>query len=1094
MNLTVIVVETVGALQLHAAVDDPVLDVSSSPNPSNAIGFAATDVDRVRQSPRNPALFNYPSYQVSHYVQRPELLQAIDDGLAQSGDEPRETAIAVLLGMGGCGKTQLALTYCRQADASGVFGAIFWLDASNLLTLNQSVGSVAEGVFGHKPEFASAAVMVASIKRVMASWDFRWLLVMDNFDRPHEFEAVNLRDYWPSHGKGAVLFTSRHEATTRLAQPLNVSGMTDDEGVDLLVRQSRCIPSEENLVAAWQIAQSLGNLPLAIDQAGAYIAARHLSLQDFPRHLQKRKEKVLKETPPLQWEYPKSHGDLKLQTSLSVFTTYELSLECLTGDEEDKKAKLHFLTLSAFLDPNNILEDIFHAHYDFPGPRAAWLDLFTWAQSWDEDAFHDVLAEFKNLSVLQSLERGTEGSCFSFHPLISEWIKLRQDPKGRHRYAVEATIVFSHLFPTTDEQGDINFSYAKRQRVLLHLDACTKNCQEYLRSSECLGKGELAQPARRFAHYYTEQGLFKDAERMYDAVIENDASEFGPDSRASASILYLVAWNYRYQARWDESIAMAERALRCAEKHVDAHDPDSLKALNCIGVMYGTDGRFAHAEGYLCRGHALSEPALGPSSLITIGFLANLAVLHLDSWQSIKAEDYASRAVEAYKASVGQESQQYFRALQIMGRIQMQLRRPAEAEAALLESHGGLANTLGPTHPDTLDATRNLAALYHRSNGELDKALDMLHSVFETQKNVLGLESLITLDSQTEIASLLASLGRTEEAEAVFSENLAKVADVVGRTDRRCLDGVLYQMAVFYDQIGQREKGDALFEEILNMTRQERSEQPKSAEVRILWRMYLVRARQGRTAEAQAFLEEGFLTVKKLVGDDLRSPTYIGSLRYMARSYENLDRLDLADQMASEMLAWWQDGSDPSDALLRPDDESILQAARLALPNAFSSVCNAIVSGCRDWMEAEMLFNLIAIAMIAVGDTSSAQIALEQLLERDGHGRRLTSDWFECESCSPPAPIIGTIYQCSEDFLHRVCHQCYMRTSMPERCRNSAHFKVPSDGWLSLPAGTVDDQGNTLTQWLGRLRERYSWRRFPSAIEAMLARQEVDLA
>ena len=134
----------------------------------------------------------------------------------------------------------------------------------------------------------------------MENWRTPWLIVFDNYDQPGEFK--NISDYIPQGQSGSILFTSRHADSKRLGAVIKLTQMTEEEGVELLFRQSNEEENEYNKAEGAKIVKMLGYLPLAIDQAGAYISARSLHLSLFVKHYNERKEAVLKHTLKL-WKY-----------------------------------------------------------------------------------------------------------------------------------------------------------------------------------------------------------------------------------------------------------------------------------------------------------------------------------------------------------------------------------------------------------------------------------------------------------------------------------------------------------------------------------------------------------------------------------------------------------------------------------------------------------------------------------------------------------------------------------------------------------------------------------------------------------------------
>ena len=368
-----------------------------------------------------------PSIDLPHFVDRSNLSTAIE---SQILNNPSSKTV-VLVGMGGSGKTQLALRFCRRAEEQLGFVAVAWIDASSPASISQSYGAIAKQLPNPPdPDIDDDGVM-SIVKGSFQKFQRSWLVVLDNYDNPKAFSARSIREYIPLTGKnGHILITSRHRDSARLGQEIIVSSMTVDESVNLLLRRA-AQGGEASKCAV--IARSLGYLPLALDQAGSYIRARDLQLKDFVRRYEERKESILTETPE-QWEYRRSNNEGP-EEYLSVFTTWELSFEQLSGDNREKGYKERFLTLAAFFDNKQIAERYFKALYNAEKP--AWMVIFDTDEKWDTFKFEDLLAEFRKLSLVQILTRRNDQSYFSFHPVVRDWIQLRVNLEKQQQALVE---------------------------------------------------------------------------------------------------------------------------------------------------------------------------------------------------------------------------------------------------------------------------------------------------------------------------------------------------------------------------------------------------------------------------------------------------------------------------------------------------------------------------------------------------------------------------------------------------------------------------------------------------------------------------------
>jgi len=221
--------------------------------------------------------------------------------------------------MGGAGKTQLALEYCRRMKDERRFRAIFWLNASSRNTLYGSMETAAKQLLPDRvldnPDSA-----VALVNNVLSKWSQRWLLVFDNLDNPEDFPDI--LTFFPTSHCGSVLITSRHAGSKELGQSIELDHMEKEEGLQLLLRSSGGHTDE--LDAAEEILSLLGNLPLAIDQARAYISKRQLRLRAFLTDYERRKRSVMQETPNF-WPYRRMLPGKEKETSLNLLTTWDVA-------------------------------------------------------------------------------------------------------------------------------------------------------------------------------------------------------------------------------------------------------------------------------------------------------------------------------------------------------------------------------------------------------------------------------------------------------------------------------------------------------------------------------------------------------------------------------------------------------------------------------------------------------------------------------------------------------------------------------------------------------------------------------------------------
>ena len=261
--------------------------------------------------------------------------------------------IAVLVGLGGQGKTQIALALCRQC--ANDFGTIIWINASTRISALSDVKRPVKKLGIDTEQSQDGQATIALFHRWLRGLRSPWMLVFDNYDDPSSFRDIS-SFYLDS---GVTVITSRHPSSKRLGTIFEVGAMTEAEGVEMLLRDiSEHEKNSELQAPVRQVVARLGNLALAIDQAASYIASRQMPLQTFVKVFQSRKKAILAHIPAI-WEYQTDDGQ-----ALPVFTTWELSVSQIASNDLDRASITNFLTLVAFLDASSVSEGLFSTYVE----------------------------------------------------------------------------------------------------------------------------------------------------------------------------------------------------------------------------------------------------------------------------------------------------------------------------------------------------------------------------------------------------------------------------------------------------------------------------------------------------------------------------------------------------------------------------------------------------------------------------------------------------------------------------------------------------------------------------------------------------------
>ncbi|KFY82422.1 hypothetical protein V498_08591 [Pseudogymnoascus sp. VKM F-4517 (FW-2822)] len=424
---------------------------------------------------RNLGTKKYYRYlkRATKFIRRPDLISKITSLTTQNDASPR---VCVLYGMGGQGKTALAIDFCREAETKHFFLAIFWFNASTEETLKKDLITLS-GVVKRRADqiFESNDERIEFTLQMIESWNRPWLLVFDNYDNPDRFQ--NLSRYIPPSSHGSILVTSRNSNLSRLGTIVEVPPMSQQEAVSMLydrVGGDKAFPNEEE--HATQIVNLLGCLPLAIDQAGAYIQRRvNFSLLRFIREYDDRKGVIWSKTPTV-WEYKNL-----------VYTTWEMSFELLDGDENERNEKGRILTMLSFLDFRNISQEIFRVPRRLAvAPAETTIDSPKWLQllltdngDWDWSKFDELCHDFKDLSLLQLSPMGPGALQLSMHPLVSEWIKHRASLETKKECLLQAIAIVNMCLRVkliTIERPLL--SVETEQQFFRHQLSCIENLRE----------------------------------------------------------------------------------------------------------------------------------------------------------------------------------------------------------------------------------------------------------------------------------------------------------------------------------------------------------------------------------------------------------------------------------------------------------------------------------------------------------------------------------------------------------------------------------------------------------------------------------------
>jgi tetratricopeptide (TPR) repeat protein len=549
--------------------------------------------------PRNP-----------NFTGRSRLLMELHDRLASHAATAVVQTQAVH-GLGGVGKTQLAIEYAhRFADA---YDVVWWIPAERPASLTAALASLARrlGV----PQSADVAEMILGLWETLRQRD-RWLLIYDNAEK-----AADLEPYRPPAGNGRVLVTSRSQAWGGIAATLEIDVLDRTESVAFLNRRLGARPS----AVIESLAEQLGDLPLALEQAAAYMEETQTEPDAYLQLFRDRAAELLKRGSPTSYDE-------------RVATTWEISLRRI---QATVPAAEGLLCLFAFLAADDIPYDLATAH-----PEAVPESLRTAAT--DPLAYRDAVGALAQYSLV-SIRHGTAGrpGTISLHRLVQAVVRNRLEPAQQASWAGAAVRVVDAALPPVSDDAH---TWPVWQRLLPHALVAGEHARELHAERE-----RAANVLDSVAGYLRERGELKQARTAFEHVLDIDQATYGAKHHTVAIDrnnlgAVIQALGDLDEARWQLEQGLAIAIQTCGLEHRIV-----ATIRNTLGRVLQNLGDWEGAREQLEQALAITEAVYGPEHP-TVGAVRNtLGGVLQDLGDLDESRRQLERALAIFEAAHGPE-------------------------------------------------------------------------------------------------------------------------------------------------------------------------------------------------------------------------------------------------------------------------------------------------------------------------------------------------------------------------------------------------------------------------------------------------------
>src|SRR5260221_442017 len=346
------------------------------------------------------------------------------------------------------------------------------------------------------------------------------------------------------------MLTTRAQATGRLATSLPVERMDEEEGTTLLLRRAKLLAASASLSSvapamysqAQAIVRVLDGLPLALDQAGAYIEETGCSLSEYLELYQRRRSRLLARQSSLSSEYP-----------YTVASTWSLSFQQV---EQADPAAADLLRLCAFLDPDAIPEAILTEGAPFFGPS---LDLV----AADTLLLQEAIQVLRRFSLLKS---EPEAKLLNIRRLVQAVLKDGMDIQVQRQWAERVVRAVNAAFPK------VTFAaWPRCQECLPHALACAEFINEYH-----LAFPEAARLLYHMGWYLEDRGHYAQAEPLLLRALTMREQVLGSEHLDTADILAALASLYVLQGKYEQARPLYQRALAIREQVLGPEHPDTV--------------------------------------------------------------------------------------------------------------------------------------------------------------------------------------------------------------------------------------------------------------------------------------------------------------------------------------------------------------------------------------------------------------------------------------------------------------------------------------------------------------------------------------
>lgn len=739
---------------------------------------------------QSESLFIVPFSRDPLFLGRADIINLVDTKFKS------ERRIA-LTGIGGVGKSQIAIEYCYRYRDQHPDSNIFWVHAGTKERFEQAFKAIARNC--RLPGWDDPAKNPLDLVYDWLCADNSWLMILDNADdkdvffdqrpttspqRPEAQRAtLPFSTYLPQTSRrGSMLITSRNrDAAFRLTNTveniIDVPYMNRDDATALLCKKlPNDLSSDDEKL---ELVELLEYLPLAITQAAAFISVRRtrMTIARYSDFLRKNEQVLLDDM-----------GDLRRDPTVpsSVLLTWHISFDQIN---EENRPAAELLSLMSVFDRQGIPQSLLQGEGE------------------DDLDFENRLAPLEEFSLI-SLE--DSGRSFQMHRLIQlairSWLERHGDtdhwkeiaarvvakslPTWEYKFwktwdtlLPHSEITSNYVSPNTESQllhAAILHNTAWYFQVRGRYAAAKERCQRALDIRlDLLGEDdvEIARSLLLLAHL---EGLSRGGLRLENdeaetmcrkalEILERVERKDSQDLRESRNILAVILLNTYQHKKVEEATEILKSVLASEEQNLGLEHPSTLMFMHNLALAFSNQHKYEEAESFYCKTLEIKLRILGEDDPSTMISMNSLAWTLFYQYRFEEAHEFAQRALDLRKGVLDEDHPDTLNTMQLLSRILNCQDKSQETEELCRHALAVHKTALGDNAHQTISCTYTLTQILVKQQ-KFDEAEEFFRKVYNSTPSWWS-------DGQQdefleEFADTLSRLGKHDEAAEITRQRI----------------------------------------------------------------------------------------------------------------------------------------------------------------------------------------------------------------------------------------------------------------------------------------------------------------------------------